>query len=309
MKIIRGIKSIKRQFRKPVVTIGVFDGVHLGHKRIFSALTKRAREIKGTSVAITFDPHPAGVLRPGKTPPLLISLEHRIRLIKQLNVHVLILLKFTKAMSGMTAEGFMRNILVERIGVKELLAGKDFVFGRDKKGMRSALKRLAKIYGFKLNRVSMARSSGTLISSTRIRSLIIEGKIGQASKLLGRPVSVLGTVKRGARRGRILGYPTANIDPHHEAIPPSGVYAVRIKYKKKTYGGVLNIGRRPTFYRYSDPTIEAHIFDFKGSIYDRDLEIEFVTRVRDERKFGTRSELIRQIRLDEAKSRKALRTI
>ena len=155
----------------------------------------------------------------------------------------------------------------------------------------------------------MAKSSGMPISSTRVRKLIIKGEIAKASKLLGRAVSILGTVKKGAKRGRILGYPTANIDPHHETIPPSGVYAVLARFNRKTFGGILNIGRRPTFYEYSEPTIEAHVFNFKKSIYNKDLEIEFVEKIRDEKRFPDRAGLIGQIRLDEKRAKKILNMI
>ena len=309
MKVIRGVKNIRRRFKKPVVTIGVFDGVHLGHKEVISGLVKRARCIKGTSVVVTFDPHPAKILYPKKTLPLLMSPEHRIKLIEELGGDALILLKFTRSFSKLSAENFVKCILVKKIGAREILLGKDFVFGRNKLGKRSFLKMAGEKSGFKVIEIPMARHSGALISSSRIRRLITEGKIDLASKLLDRPVSILGTVKKGVKRGGLLGYPTANIDPHHEAIPPSGVYAVLARYKGKTYGGILNIGNRPTFYKYSEPTIEVHMFNFKESIYDEDLQIEFVKKVRDEKRFPGKDALIDRIRLDEEKSREILSMI
>lgn len=306
MIVIRNIRKLKRQFRNPVITIGIFDGVHRGHKKIISALVKRAKKIKGTSIVITIYPHPAKLLHPKTAPPLLISLNHRIRLIEELGVDVLLMLKFTKYFSNLTAEDFIEKILVEKIGIKEIIIGSDFVFGKDKLGNTPFLKEARKKHGFKVTKIRILKSSGSLISSTRIRKLVTSGKLAKASNLLERPVSILGTVKKGAKRGRILGYPTANIDPHHEAIPPSGVYAVSVKFKEKIFGGVLNIGRRPTFYKDSEPTIEVHIFNFKKSIYNEDLEIEFVKKIRNEVKFPSRAKLIAQIRLDEFIAKKAL---
>ncbi|GAF74076.1 unnamed protein product [marine sediment metagenome] len=221
----------------------------------------------------------------------------------------LLLLKFTNLFSKLSAEDFVKNILVEKIGAREIMMGRGFAFGKKKLGDISFLRQLNKKYGFVVTELQMAKSSGMLISSTRIRKLIINGKIAKASKLLGRPVSILGTVKRGAKMGRILGYPTANINPHHEAIPPSGVYAVLVRFNKKTFGGVLNIGRRPTFYEYSEPTIEVHVFNFKKFIYNKDLEIEFVEKIRDEKRFPNRAGLIDRIGLDEKRAKKILNMI
>jgi len=306
MKVIRGINNIKKKFKRPIVAVGVFDGVHLGHKKIIRRLVKKAKRVNGTSLVITFDPHPDKVLHPVKYVPLLISLKHRLRLFKELGVDRVLVLKFTKTFSGLRAGDFVKRVLVDKIGAKELLIGKGFVLGKGKSGGRRRLRRLASKYGFKISYIRMHRISNLPISSTRIRRLIIKGRLAQAANLLGRRVGVLGTVKPGAKLGRVLGYPTCNIDPHHEAIPPSGVYAVLARHKNKTYGGVLNIGRRPTFYKRSDPTIEVHIFNFRKSIYNQDLEIEFIKRIRNEKKFPSNAALINQIKLDEKKSRKLL---
>lgn len=306
MKIIHGIRNLNKKFKNPVVTIGSFDGVHLGHRKILVSLVKRAKRINGTSVVITFDPHPARVLRPKNSPPLLISLEHRIRLIEASGVDVILIIQFTRAFARLNAGDFVKKVLVGRLGAKEVLVGKGFAFGRNKFGKGPFLRRLNKKYGIRVTEVSQARGRRQPISSTRIRRLITKGNIREASQLLARRVCILGTVRKGVQRGRILGFRTANIDPHHEAIPPSGVYAVTVKVGGKMFGGVLNIGRRPTFYKYSDPTVEVHIFRFKGSIYNKDIEVGFIKKLRDEKRFSSQCALVSQIRLDEKKAKKTV---
>ncbi|MBL7068973.1 MAG: bifunctional riboflavin kinase/FAD synthetase [Candidatus Omnitrophica bacterium] len=312
MKLYHSLKSVKRPSSGSIVAIGVFDGLHKGHRRIINTLLKRSKITGRKSLILTFYPHPASVLYSKNPAPLLISLKHRLRLLEELGIDIAVVIEFTEKFSRMKPERFMRGVLQKRLGMKEMLVGDDFVFGNNAAGNVEFLKSLSEKYGFTLTKIRLLKSERRIISSTYIRSLIIRGNLARASRLLGRPVSILGTVKKGRKKGRLLGYPTANIDPHHEAIPPSGVYAVYVYYRKKKYKGILNIGVRPTFYpvRYPpEPTIEVHIFNFNKDIYGRDIEIIFVKRLRPEKRFKDKEGLINKIKLDERKARNALKEI
>lgn len=289
--------------RKFAVSIGVFDGVHSAHQKVLKNLIKKAKKKRLTTLLITFDPHPANVLGAPKKVPLLISLKHRLRLLKEAGLDYALVMHFNKNLAKLSAAQFAENVL-SKITIKEIVVGKNFFFGKGKEGTFADLKRFSKRYGYNINAIPALKSSGKTISSTRIRKLILKGKLKKASKLLSRPVTVLGTVVKGYKRGRIIGFPTANINPHHEAIPPSGVYAVKIKLNKKIHKGILNIGIRPTFKESiayePEPTIEVHIFNFDKSIYGKDLEISFVEKIRNERRFKSIISLRKQIVRDQA---------
>jgi len=293
-----------------VATIGIFDGVHIGHQKIINAVVRRAKKLSLKSVVVTFDPHPMKVLEPKNAPPLLISLKHRLRLLKQMGADKCAVIRFTRRFSLTSPEVFVKKVLVDRLGVKELYIGRNFCLGKGKTGDASFLRQMGQKYGFSVHLVDFVKKDGVIVSSTHIRQLLTEAKLDLAKRLLKRPVSVLGTVVKGAALATELGYPTANIDPHHEAIPPSGVYAVKVVLGEKEYDGVLNIGRRPTFAGakalQAEPTIEAHIFDFKGDIYGKDLEVYFVKKLRDEKKFPSKEKLVEQIMRDEKKARAIL---
>ena len=300
MKIIRGLRHLKRQSKDSVVTIGVFDGLHIGHRTIIRKTVAAARKAGLASVLVTFDPHPAKVLRSSRKVPSLISMEHRIRLIEELGVDVVLIAKFTRSFSKMASEKFVKSILVGKLRMKEIYVGENFYFGRGAGGGTKSLRRIAKRYVFRATIVRSVKSGGRVISSSLIRQLISEGKLREAARLLGRPVSVLGTVVKGSGIARGLGYPTANVNPHHETIPPRGVYAVRARYGKKEFRGILNIGFRPTFYssRDEEPTVEVHLFSFKGNLYNKDIEVYFVKKIRNERRFRSKARLIGQIEKD-----------
>lgn len=292
--------------KKTVAAIGIFDGVHLGHKKIIRAAARAAKRIGGRGVVITFDPHPLKILRPHKPIPSIMSTAHRVRLICELGADACSIIRFTKKFSNLKPRDFVKKILVDKFRISELFVGTDFVFGKNNTGDIALLKSLGREYGFKVRVVPMVKAGGKIVSSTAIRELIIGGRLAGASSMLGRPVTIFGTVVSGAGRGRLLGYPTANIDPHHEAIPPSGVYAVRVRLGKKEFGGALFIGRRPTF-GGGEPVIEAHIFDFRSMIYGEDIEVTFVKRLRGVRKFTGREKLIEQIKNDDLLARRVLR--
>ena len=302
MEIIRGIRN--RSIKGPTaVTVGIFDGVHRGHKKILRQLKKRAGAIKGKSCVVTFEPHPLKVLRPHGTPPLLVSPQHKMKLLEAEGVDIAVIINFTRDFAVMTPADFAKDVLNKKLNAKELLVGENFVLGKGRSGDAKYLKRLGRQLGFNVRPVKPLKSGNEVVSSTLIRKLIMSGDLERAKRLLGRNVSVLGTVVRGAKRGRVIGFPTANIDPHHEATPPSGVYIVKVKLGGRQYRGVLNIGFRPTFHdarKESEPVIEVHIFDFNKLIYGRDMEIVFLKKIRSEKKFEDEMKLAARIKKDMA---------
>ena len=291
------------KIRNLVASIGIFDGVHRGHQKILKKLVGEAKKRKTKSLVITFYPHPRKVLKSDSNIPLLTSLKHRLRLIEDFNVDFILVIKFTKYFSKMKAEDFVKKILVDKLNVKTLIVGKDFLFGYKERGDFRLLKNVSKKYGFKVFGIESLKLKKGLVSSTRVRHLIEKNNLKEASLMLGRKVTVLGTVVKGRRIGRKLGFPTANINPHHEAIPGSGVYTVDVRMKKKVYKGVLNIGTRPTFSKDKEPSIELHILNFKKDIYGKNIEITFKRRIRKERKFNSVEALRKQIKIDASNSK------
>lgn len=295
MKVIYGLKKI-RKFKKPVVALGVFDGVHRGHRIILKSAVKKARSIRGTSVVLTFSPHP-------QKEESLYSLEHRLRLIGELGIDVSIVINFNQKFAGISAENFIKNILIRRIGIGYIYVGKNFKFGKNAQGDSKLLKKLSRIYNFKLRVFEVIRINNRSISSTYIRKLIKKGNLKAAQRLLMRPVSVLGTVIKGVSLATKLGFPTANIDPHHEVLLPCGVYAVKIIFEHQKLNGVCNIGTKPTFRTQDGKYIEVYIFNFKKNIYGRYLEIQFAKKIRDEKKFASAFSLVKQIKKDIIRSK------
>lgn len=290
MKVIRGINQI-RKFKKPVVALGVFDGMHLGHRRILKAVADKAQRIKGTSMVVTFWPDP-------HKEKSLYSLEHRLRLIESIGIDVCIVIKFNRTFSGISAENFIKGILVKKIGVQYIYVGRNFKFGRQARGDFRTLEKLSSVYNFKLKVFDIIKIDNQPISSTHTRRLIMKGKLNAAGKLLSRPVSVLGTVIRGISLASRLGFPTANINPHHEVLPPSGVYAVSVFLDNKNFKGICYIGTKPTFKKRIEKHIEVYIFNFHQNIYGKYLEIQFVKKIRNERKFSSPQSLARQVKKD-----------
>ncbi len=293
--------------KKTVLAIGIFDGVHTGHRRIISAAIREARKRGAESVVVTFEPHPLKVLRPRVSVPSIISASHRIKLICELGADRCCVLRFDRRFSRLSPRDFAGKVLSGKFKASKVFIGSNFVFGKGNAGNANSLIKLGVEFGFGVEVVPMVRSGGKVVSSTAIRKYIIKGKINEAARMLGRPISVYGTVVSGKKRGRLLGYPTANIDPHHEAIPPAGVYAVWVKRGKRRYGGALFIGKPSTFGE-TETVVEVHIFDFHEFIYHEDIEVEFVRRLRAGRKFRGREPLIAQIKRDDALARKILKT-
>ena len=290
---------------KTIAAIGIFDGVHKGHAKIITSAVREARKTGARGIAITFDPHPAKVIYPRRKTPSIISTPHRVRLIHGLGIRKCEVIRFDRRFAKMPPREFAERILVRKFRVSKVFVGSNFGFGRGNSGDAGLLKELGKELGFAVSIVPMVKSRGKNISSTSIRKMIIRGDLKGAKSMLGRPVSVFGTVVSGKKRGRLLGYPTANIDPHHEAIPPCGIYAVWVKVRNRRYGGALFIGAPATFGE-KEPVIEVHIFGLHEFIYKEDIEVIFERRLRGIRKFPDHQKLIEQIRRDDKAARSVL---
>ncbi len=291
MKVVYGITGI-RKYKRPVAALGVFDGVHRGHRNILKAAAAAARNINGTSIVLTFWPHP-------QKEKSLYSLPHRLKLIEELGVDVCIVINFNKKFAGVTAADFITGILIKKLRVHAVYVGENFRFGKNAEGDAGILKQFSKTYNFKLRIFKIIRVKQQAVSSTCIRNLIQQGEIRAAGKLLGRPVSVLGIVIKGASLAKQLGFPTANINPHHEVLPPPGVYSVMIIFNRRPFMGACYIGTKPTIkHGLNVIHIEAHIFNFHQNIYGKDLEVQFIKKIRDERKFNTLESLAKQIKKD-----------
>ncbi|HLB25493.1 MAG TPA: riboflavin biosynthesis protein RibF, partial [Nitrospirota bacterium] len=248
MKIIRGLKDVsKNRLVKPVVTLGNFDGVHLGHQAIFKQVVARAVSEGGTSVAFTFEPHPLKVLAPQRSPRLLSTFREKMEQIEAAGMDAVICAHFTPAFASQNPEDFVRDVLVGAVGVRELFVGHDYAFGKDRRGDIPFLRESGARHGFGVHVIGPVKVEGIVVSSTKIRRLIMDGEVCLASKLLGRPYSIEGTVIQGHSRGRSLGFPTANITTPNELPPKEGVYAVTIQVEGREYKGAANIGRNPTF--------------------------------------------------------------
>ena len=281
--------------------LGIFDGLHLGHERIIKRIIQTARRNKGTSIIITFHPHPLKILYGKKFLPLLISLEHRLKLLEQLKLDVCLVIDFNKRFSEIPADKFI-NEIVKKFNPLKIVVGENFTFGRATSGDIIFLRKKAKANGFKLESVPLLRLGGKIVSSTYIRLLIQRGDLKCAQRLLGRPVSIIGQVLEDRGMGRQLGFPTANLDYHHEIIPPDGVYLVRIMVKNRVYPGLCNVGKRPTFFKSKDSArkIEIHILRFSRDIYRQNVEVQFIKRIRAEKKFSCRQQLIKQLKKDKS---------
>lgn len=301
MKLIEDIDHIKEPFHRGVITIGNFDGVHIGHQALFHQVIEKADAIDGTAMAMTFEPHPIRVLKKNGHPPLITLYEQKVELIARSGIDVLICVPFTRAFAAITARAFVEEILVARLGVQAVVVGRDYTFGKNREGNLETLFGYADRFGFEvvtLDWINAANGHRGRISSTRIRKLVTEGRVAEAQKLLGRLYQIRGTVIAGRNRGgKLLGFPTANLQLHDELCPKTGIYAVTVEHAGQRYKAVANIGYSPTFDDHQF-TIEVHILDFDRSIYGDQIRVDFVKRIRDEKKFGSISELSKQIEQD-----------
>jgi riboflavin kinase/FMN adenylyltransferase len=292
-----------------VITIGNFDGVHIGHQALFHEVIEKADAIGGTSIVMTFEPHPMRVLKQNGQPPLITIYEQKLELIERSGIDVFICIPFTKAFADISAKEFVEDILLSRIGMKAIVVGKDYSFGKNREGTLELLKTYANNYGFEVivaDWIQTLNGRPGRISSTRARKLVIDGEVSEAKKLLGRYYQIRGLVKAGrSRGGPLLGFPTANINLQDELCPKTGIYAVTAEVKNKTYKGVANIGYSPTF-DDNEFAIEVHLLDFNDNIYNEKIRVNFVERIRDEIKFSNLSELSDQIKKDIVLAREIL---
>ncbi len=305
MKIIRNIDNIPEDLTGAIVTIGNFDGIHLGHREIFRKLVRAAGEKNKKSVVITFDPHPQKIIHPERRPFFLLTpLNEKLSLIKSCGVDAVILLTFSIEFAGITAERFVEDILWKKLRLSKLLVGYDYAFGKGKKGNAKFLKASGRRIGFQVEVMGAVKTGGVISSSTGIRLAILDGNVKLASEMLGRPYGVTGSVVKGYRRGTEIGYPTANIKSE-KVIPATGVYAIIARLEGVRHPGVINIGYNPTFGNEEIST-EVHLLDFEGNIYGKDITILFIDRLRDETKFESSEELALQIKRDIERAREIL---
>lgn len=297
MKIFHGTENANIQ-KPTVLTLGVFDGLHLGHQRIMQTVVDRAIAVGAHATAITFDPHPRAVLHPDSAPPLLQTLDQRLANFEVLGIEQAIVIPFDKDFASNPAEEFLRDIIHERLHAKEVYLGKGFAFGKGRGGNIELLRRMSEELGFFADEVSEVCLHGRRISSSRIRELLSEGRVNLARRMLGRPYGVEGVIVRGNRRGHTIGFPTANLKPRNRVVPKKGVYATATLVEGTWRRSITNIGVRPTFDDGSEVSIETYIFDFDGDLYGDVLRVRFLHRIRDEQKFSGIEELKAQIQKD-----------
>lgn len=292
-----------------VLTVGTFDGVHAGHRAILDTVVQEAERRSARSVLVTFDPHPRNIINPGDAGiKLLTTIQERSEILNELGIDEMVVIPFDRDFSLLSSEEFVRDIIYEKIGVDQFVIGYDHHFGRNREGTIETIEKLGEELGFKAYVVSRREIGEQTVSSTAIRkALSEEGDVGKAAKFLQRPYRLNGTVVHGEKRGKEIGYPTANIKPEHpqKVIPRDGVYAVRLRVMGHWFKGMMNIGTRPTF-RDNRRTLEVNIFDFEENIYGKEVQVRFFNRIRDEVEFDGINELIQQLQKDEEQARELL---
>jgi riboflavin kinase / FMN adenylyltransferase len=282
----------------PVLALGNFDGLHRGHLKIVERVRRGAAEHGGTPMAMTFDPHPPRVVRPDKAPPLLMTLPQRLEALERAGMRAVAVVRFTRELSQWEPETFVRTVLVEWLHVSEVWVGANFLFGHDRSGNFSLLRTLGQRYGFRADKIDPVRYKEFVVSSTRIRRLVAEGRVDEAGALLGHPYALAGTIVEGRRRGRELGFPTANLRTENELIPPHGVYATTLTVDGIVHAAITNVGVNPTFGDTGVTTIETHVLHDNRELYGQHVQLGFVQRLRDERRFDDVDALRAQIEAD-----------
>jgi len=308
VKIYQGIEQFEK-LEKAVVTTGTFDGVHIGHRTILNRLIEVSNKMKGESVLLTFYPHPRMVLQEDAELRLLNTIDEKTQLLEKAGIDHLIIHPFTKEFSRTTSLEFVRDLLVNKIGTKKLVIGYDHHFGRNREGSFEHLKEYGPVYGFEVEEIPAQDIDDVNVSSTKIRKALVAGDVKTANNYLGHNFQLNGIVVHGNKVGRELGYPTANIDLQnkYKLIPAEGIYAVKVRLKDESYNGMLNIGRRPTINSGNgEVSIEVNIFDFKKEIYGEKIQLELIERIRDEKKFDSKEELIAEMQKDQVKCERIL---
>jgi riboflavin kinase/FMN adenylyltransferase len=306
MNIYQDLSEIDRPFGRACVTIGNFDGVHLGHRRLFTEVVKRARSRGGPSVVVTFDPHPLRILKPDAI-KLISTIDQKIEQIEAAGIDVLIIIPFSKDFAATSAERFVNEMLLATIGMAELVVGYDYAFGKGRGGDTHFLRQQGRLHGFPVTVIEPFYVDGMLVSSTKIRELVAQGRMGDAATLLGRPYQIRGVVQQGKKRGgQVIGFPTANLAVNEEdLVPKIGVYVTEVLFDGTRFGGVLNIGYNPTFAE-NKLVAETHIFDFDKEIYGRPIRINLLQYLRPEQKYESIGALTRQIQRDANQAREIL---
>jgi riboflavin kinase/FMN adenylyltransferase len=306
MDVIQGYDNIPAELQHSIVTIGNFDGVHLGHQFIFRKMIDDARDSGHRAIVITFEPHPKMILHPDIHPfHLITTLSEKITLLEQAGLDAVLIITFTLDFATTTAEDFVHRILYEKLQIRKIFIGHDYTFGRGKEGNEAFLINKGRRLGFAVEVIPPFQLGNYLISSTKIRHAILDGNVKLAKVFLGRPYNIKGKVVKGYRRGTNLGFPTANVEPEKSLLPSRGIYAARISLNGTLHRGVLNIGTNPTFGN-NRLTIEVYIIGFQGDIYGYPIGILFEDKIRDEKKFNSPDELVAQIRDDVARAEEIL---
>lgn len=306
MKVFHSLTELSEIPGPLCVAIGVFDGVHLGHQSLIRRAIEEAAKIGGSSVVLTFHPHPARILRPESAPHLLTSTPHKLRLIEQMGCRHLLQMKFDAPFAAQPPEVFIEALVRSAVSLRMICVGHNWAFGKGRAGNVALLAALGARFGFETMEIEPVEIDGELVSSTRIRKAVEAGDFETARRFLGRDYTILGTVQPGAGLGRGIGFPTANLSAHNERFPPNGVYAVRVLVDSQWFEGVANVGVRPTVGSALDRVLEVHIFDFDGDCYGRDLEVKFERFLRPEKKFSSLEELRMQIARDATHAREIL---
>ena len=312
MQIFRGYKDVNQNFQDVVLTIGNFDGVHLAHKKIIEKVVARAKALGGTSIVYTFKPHPHRALSPGNQIQLINTYEEKLEFFSKLQVDIVIEEPFSREFSTISPEKFFREILVKHFSTKEVYVGYDFGFGKDRAGSLELLKKLCEDENVVCAVEQPLQIDNVICSSTKIRECIERGEIKMANKLLGREFFYSGLIVKGKGRGRTIGFPTANVHSESKLWVKEGVYATRAVHKGKIFKSVTNVGRQPTFNQdisLVPIVMETHIFDFDLDIYGETLEVRFVDRIRDEKKFASIDALVDQIKLDSLEAKKIIQSL
>ena len=284
--------------RRTVLTLGVFDGLHLGHQLIMKTVVERARAIGAVPTVITFEPHPRAVLHPESAPPLLQTFDQKLEALGVMGIEQTIVIHFNKAFSQIRAEDFLRDVVLDRLHAKEVYLGHGFAFGHDREGHIDLLRQTSQTLGFFADEVPEVRLRGHRVSSSRIREQLRHGRVNPARRMLGRPYGVEGRVIRGAERGAGIGFPTANLHPQNRVVPHGGVYVTATLIEGQWRRSVTNIGTRPTFGESAEPSVETYVMNWSGDLYGNVVRVRFLHRLRDEKKFDSIAELKIQIERD-----------
>jgi len=308
MQILRSIPDLANLRGPLFLAIGVFDGVHLGHRAVISTSAEHAHASNGTPVVVTFDPHPEKVLRPQSAPHLLTATPHKIALIRNLGVGHLLIITFDKQFAATEPEDFVQQLVKHSKPLREICVGHQWSFGKNRRGNLALLKKLGAQFDFNVVGIPPVTVNGEVVSSTAIRRAVEAGDLKKAAEMLGREYTILGTVVRGDDLGKKIGFPTANLSAHNEQFPPNGVYVAEAKLDGGRYRGVVNLGYRPTVSSSTERILEIHLLDFDRDIYGKDLEVRFIRYLRPEKKFENVDALVRQIERDVQQAREVCAT-